>query len=223
MGSPFLFFDATQELNCSEADMGREAVCTCDWAGEVTEVKALLETSELILRGGLRKKVPFHELQDVKAIADRLCFSVGGERVELILGKSTAESWAAKITTPPPSLAKKLGITNQTRVRVIGAVCDETLQQALNEAAKISAQSAICLSPALIPLRTCKPPSKHARADLSKGIPIWIVYAKGPGHALKESDIRSLFRTHGLMDTKVASVSAKFTALRFNLRKAESR
>jgi hypothetical protein len=201
--------------------MGREAVCTCDWAGEVTEVKALLETNELILRGGLRRKLPFYELQGVKAIGDSLCFSVDGERVELILGIPLAESWAAKIAAPPPSLAKKLGITNQTRVRTIGAVCVETLQQALNEAAKVSNKNANLLVACVDTLANLQAALKDARADLSKGIPIWIVYAKGPGHALRESDIRSLFRTQGLMDTKVASVSAKFTALRFNLRKAE--
>ena len=122
--------------------MGREAVCTCDWAGTVTEVKALLETSELILRGDIRRRVPFSEIEDVKVKSDWLRFRVGGERVELLLGSSVGAKWAAAITSPPPSLARKLGITNKTVVRTIGATQDESLKAALAEAARISARDA---------------------------------------------------------------------------------
>ena len=62
--------------------MGREAVCTCDWAGTVAEVKALLETSELILRGEIRRRVPFHEIKDVRVLSDR----PGARRWNLCLG-----------------------------------------------------------------------------------------------------------------------------------------
>lgn len=201
--------------------MGREAVCTCDWAGEVTEVKALLETGELILRGGLRKRLPFHEIQNVKALDDRLCIRVAGERVELLLGAAAAQKWADAITSPPPSLAKKLGITQQTVVRAIGNICDESLKEALGEAAKISLQNADLLVACVETPGALSAVLKQSSADLAKGVPIWIVYAKGPGHALNEALIRSLLRANGLMDTKVASVSAKFTALRFNLRKSK--
>jgi len=60
----------------------------------------------------------------------------------------------------------------------------------------------------------------QARAQLSKAVPIWIVYAKGKGHAIDESAIRSLLRANGMMDTKIASVSATLTAIRFNLQKS---
>jgi hypothetical protein len=49
--------------------------------------------------------------------------------------------------------------------------------------------------------------------------PLWIVYPKGPTSEVKESLLRVLLRTHGLIDTKVASVSAKLTAIRFVKRK----
>ena len=47
-----------------------------------------------------------------------------------------------------------------------------------------------------------------------------LVYAKGKGHAIDESAIRSLLRANGMMDTKIASVSATLTAIRFNLQKS---
>jgi hypothetical protein len=81
--------------------MGREAVCTCDWAGTVAEVKALLETSELILRGEIRRRVAFSEIARMcRCSADGLRFKTGGERVELCLGLPSAAKWAAAITRP---------------------------------------------------------------------------------------------------------------------------
>lgn len=201
--------------------MGREAICSCDWAGEVTEVKALLETNEIILRGGIRKRIPFNELQQVKVNSDRLCFKAGRESVELILGTPAAEKWAAVITSPPPSLSRKLGITNSTAVRTIGNIDDEGLKSALAEAEQLTTKNA-----GLIVAYVDTPESLHAALNqamkqLMNDIPIWFVYAKGPGHPLNESAIRSLLRSNGMMDTKVASVSPTLTAIRFNLRKSE--
>lgn len=200
--------------------MGREAICKCDWAGTTAQVKALLESTEVILRGGLRKRIPFTEIKQVKALSNRLRFTVAGETVELFLSSKAAASWAAVLTSPPPSLARKLGITSTTIVRTIGDIADRALISALAEAAEISAQNA-----ALIVAHVDSPESLHqtlnqARAQLSKAVPIWIVYAKGKGHAIDESAIRSLLRANGMMDTKIASVSATLTAIRFNLQKS---
>ncbi|MGA2848543.1 MAG: hypothetical protein ABSE46_06085 [Terracidiphilus sp.] len=199
--------------------MGREAICTCDWDGTVAEVKALLETNEIILRGGIRKRVPVKEFCDVKAHHDRLCFKVGDERVELILGPSIAEKWAATITSPPTPLSKKLGITKTSVVQVIGSVPDEALQEALNEAARIAVKDADVIVAHVDSPEALHSALRDAKAQLLKGVPIWVVYPKGPGHPINETAIRSLLRENGMIDTKVASVSSKFTALRFIHRK----
>jgi hypothetical protein len=201
--------------------MGREAVCTCDWGGTVAEVRALLESNELILRGDIRKRVAFHEINGVKVQSDGLCFSVGGERVQLVLGTSTDAKWAAAIATPPPSLARKLGIAAATVVRTIGSIEDENLKAALEEAARVSSKGAELVVACVDTPESLKSAIKQARAALAKAVPIWIVYAKGPGHALNEAVIRSTLRGIGLMDTKVASVSSALTALRFS--KAQAR
>jgi hypothetical protein len=200
--------------------MGREAICTCDWAGTVAEVKALLETSELILRGDIRKRVPFSEIKEVRVQSDCLRFKVGGERVELSLGSSVAEKWASAMTSPPPSLSRKFGITNKTVVRTIGNPQDENLKSALAEAARISDKDAGLIVACVDSPESLKATLKQARKQLLESVPIWLVYAKGPGHPLNETAIRSLLRENGLMDTKVASVSNELTALRFNLRKS---
>jgi hypothetical protein len=124
------------------------------------------------------------------------------------------------ITSPPPALSKKLGITKTSVVRVIGAVSDEALQEALVDAARISATDADLVVACVDSPESLDAALRDAKAQLLRGVPIWMVYAKGPGHAINETAIRSLLRENGLIDTKVASVSAKSTALRFNTRKS---
>ena len=60
---------------------------------------------------------------------------------------------------------------------------------------------------------------KSAAKETSAGVPIWIVYTKGPGHAINEADVRSAGLAAGIVDVKVASVSAQLTALKFVKRK----
>jgi hypothetical protein len=201
--------------------MGREADCKCDWAGATANVKALLETSELILRGGMRKRVPFAELKDVKAQPDRLCFEVAGESVQLFLGADLALKWAKAIQAGPVPLSRKLGIKRETVVRMIGAIEDEALQSALDEAARISSRDADLVVAVVETPGDLSKALKSADAQIAKGVPIWVVYAKGPGHELNESLVRSALLARGLVDTKVAAVSAKLTAIRFNPRRVE--
>jgi len=201
--------------------MGREATCTCNWAGTTVEVKALRESTEIILRGDIRKRIPFDQLHNLQVKNDRLCFTVFGDPVELTLGATAAEKWASAIRNPP-TLAKKLGIASNMIVRTLGAIDDEALSEALTQAAHISAKD-----PHLIVARVDTPEDlqstlREARKQLLNAVPIWLIYPKGPGHPLNETSIRSLFRATGMMDTKVASVSAKLTALRFNLREEKA-
>ncbi len=198
--------------------MGREAICDCTFDGTTTKVKALLESEELILRGDIHLRAPLHALHHVRVESESLCFNLDVGPIRLNLGAAAAKSWAKKIKTPPPSLADKLGITGKT-VRTIGAISDHALDSALTSAALISPRN-----PDLIISYVDTPESlattlREARAQLARSIPIWLVYRKGPGHLLNESAIRTTLRAQGLMDTKVASVSADLTALRFNLPK----
>jgi hypothetical protein len=199
--------------------MGREAICDCTFAGTTTKVKALLESEELILRGDISLRAPLHALHHVRVESESLCFNLDEGPIRLDLGAAAAKSWAKKIKSPPPSLADKLGITGKT-VRTIGPIADHALDSALTSAARISTRN-----PDLILSYVDTPESlaavlREARTQLARSVPIWLVYRKGPGHPLNESAIRTTLRANGLMDTKVASVSAELTALRFNLPKS---
>lgn len=179
----------------------------------------LLESGSLILRGELRKRLPLQHLSNVRASAGRLCFTVGREPVQLVLGVAASEKWAEAINTPPPPLSAKLGITSKTVVRVIGNIHDEALNSALAAAARISATGSDLIVACVDTPEFLEAVLRQAESQLLSGIPIWIVYAKGPGHPLNESVIRSALRLSGMIDTKVACVSPSLTALRFNRRK----
>jgi hypothetical protein len=201
--------------------MGREAICKCDWAGTTATVKVLLESTDLVVRGEIRKRVSISGLRNVEVQSGWLRFNASGDQVQIFLGAPAAEKWAIAIKAPPPSLARKLGITNESVVRTIGSINDKTLNAALAEAAQISA-----IRPDMMVAYVDTPESLNAalragKPQMLKSIPIWFVYPKGPGHPLNESTIRSLLRNNGMVDTKVASVSSQLTALRFNLRRQD--
>ena len=199
--------------------MGREAACHCNWGGESADSKVLLESNELIVRGSIRRRVPIASLTQVSVRADQLCFRAGQDEVTLTLGPEVAQSWARKIATPPPTLASKLGIGSESRVLILGEPACEELEAALAEAGTRTSQS-----PDLI-VASVGTHEELGRA-LQRAIayttnpPIWIVYRKGSRPGLKSSElpeaaIRNTLRGMSFIDTKVASVSATHTALRF--------
>jgi hypothetical protein len=209
----------SQTLRLWRTPMGREAICDCTFDGTTTKVKALLESEELILRGDIRLRAPLHALHHVRVESESLCFNLDEGPVRLDLGAAAAKSWAKKIKSPPPSLADKLGITGKT-VRTIGPTSDRALDSALSSAARISTRNPDLILAYVDTLESLAVTLREAKAQLARSIPIWLVYRKGPGHSLNESAIRTCLRANGLMDTKVASVSAELTALRFNLPKS---
>ena len=197
--------------------MGREAVCLCNWGGQSADAKVLLETHELIVRGAIRRRVPIASLTEVAVHEGQLHFRSGEDDVALTLGQELAQSWARKIATPPPTLAAKLGIHGQSKVLVLGESGSEELDAAL---AEVGTQTSKV--PELIIIHAGTQIELHnalKRAIAYAVSPaIWIVYRKGPRSELSEADIRNTLRGQGFMDTKVASVSATHTALRFNRR-----
>ena len=198
--------------------MGREANCHCQWADEAGPCKVLLETHELILRGTIRRKAPIASVTQIFVRGEALHFRVGGENVVLSLGSQQAERWAKAMTTPPPTLAAKLGISSATRLLVLGEIHDAALEEALRQTTTANYEDAdLMLSIARSEEDIHNTLAKHALCK--NGPPLWIVYTKGAGQKLPESFIRSLMRAQDFIDTKVASVSATLTALRFLHRK----
>ncbi len=201
--------------------MGREAQCVCECNGAVTRVKALIEPPELILRGELRRRLPFSGLRRVRAEGEMLRFVAGAETFSLALGSGTAQKWVKAITTPPPTLAKKLGINGEVVVRTIGAVDDDALRSALASAQAVGDKNAgLLLARVNTPAELAGALRKAAK-QLAERVPIWFIYPKGRGQELTETEVRSTALAAGIVDTKVCAVSPTLTGLRFVRRRVE--
>jgi hypothetical protein len=195
--------------------MGREASCECKWANETGPCRVLLESTELVVRGAIRRRIPISSLADVSVKGEHLVFRTGQDVVTLRLGQGVAGRWARAITASPPSLAKKLGISGASYILLIGRVDDDALVTAMKEAHSVDGKEANLILACV-----------HTQAELDRALtecarfgavipPVWIVYPKGANRRPNESVIREAFRSKGFIDTKVASVSAGSTALRF--------
>ena len=81
--------------------MGREATCHCKWGAEEADCKVLLEGSELILRLGMRRRVPLSAMTGVAARGKKLVFKVrtGSRRTRTGPGSSSALGESHRIST----------------------------------------------------------------------------------------------------------------------------
>jgi hypothetical protein len=195
--------------------MGREAMCTCIRNHRENNVKALLEPPELILRGEVRRRIPLARMQSVHADGDLLRFTIENESFALSLGKPMAAKWAEALLKPPPTLAKKLGITPETTVHLIGSADDPALKSALTDAKGVSRRNGDLILARVDTPAHMQDALTNAADQLAAGVPIWLIYRKGPGHPLNENLVRTAALAAGIVDTKVAAVSAELSALRF--------
>ena len=198
--------------------MGREARCAASWGARSGEVTIHLDAVELTARGAFRARAPIATLRHLRVEGDALRFRTGNDEVALTLGRA-APRWAAAIAKPPPTLAAKLGIAAGTRVLALGEIGEDELGRAL------ATGSADAADPELIVARVddadelVRIAADH-EALLARRIPLWVVYTKGKGAPLGETAVRRMLRDRGLIDVKVASVSATLTALQFACRSA---
>jgi hypothetical protein len=131
-----------------------------------------------------------------------------------------AAKWAEAIVKPPPSLAKKLGISGESTVRMIGPVDDAALKAALAEAKTVSQSKGDLILARVDTPADLKAALTKVAGQLASGIPIWFIYRKGPGHPLSENQVRETALATGIVDTKIAAVSAEFSGLRFVKRRS---
>jgi hypothetical protein len=198
--------------------MGREAICMCTWNGKTARVKLLLEPPELILRGELRSRISFAKIERMKVDGANLCFRFGADDVRLALGDAMAAKWAEAILKPPPTLARKLGILPDMKVQMVGKIDDEALRESLSGAQLVSRAMQLIVA-RVNTAAELEGAFRRSVSALREGVPIWIVYRKGAGHAINESAVRGAGLAAGVVDVKVASVSTALTGLKFVKRK----
>ena len=195
--------------------MGREAITLCSTGALQEVLKALLESTELVLRGSvIRRRWPIGTLTNVAPAGDALCFTADGEQVTLQLGSKEAAAWARKIAEPPPSLAQKLGLDTNMPALVLGVVDDETLRSALENVTTPDAARAgliVAIVRDANDLETAF--AQHARMHCRH---VWMIHRKGKGAHLGDTAIRATCRSRGYIDTKTCAVSKDWTATRYS-------
>lgn len=193
--------------------MGRVANCQCRAGLESASAKALLESTELILRGAIKRRYALASIAQVQVQGADLRFQAGGESVTLELGADEAAAWARKLLKPPPSLAAKLGVGPGQAVYVFGSVQDPALTTALQgavtgDAAQARQWLAVLLKPSDLQDLLLALQANPAAA-------VWAVYTKGPAATPGDAAVREALRSAGYRDNKTSAVSATLTATRY--------
>jgi hypothetical protein len=201
--------------------LGSEAVCSVNYAGQVSEGKALLETTEVLFRGDFRLKIPFAEITSVATDNGVLQLGYDGNIAVFDLGRD-ADKWAEKIRNPR-GLLDKLGVKSGMHVAVLGVDDADFVDQltARNGAPDRGIDNGdldIVFYEAdhlddLIRL-------PELRSAIKPNGAVWVVSPKGKGIEVKDTDVMAAARESGLVDNKVASFSATHTALRLVIPKA---
>ena len=116
--------------------MGLEAVCTVRLNGKATEAKALLETSEIIVRGEPRLRIPFKDISGLSVREGTLNVTFSGGVARFELGKN-AEKWAVKIKNPR-GLLDMLDVKPDSRVAVVNVTDKDFLVQLSERVPKLA-------------------------------------------------------------------------------------
>lgn len=192
--------------------MGREAQARVTFRGTTAEARLLLEGTELILRGGHKAKLPRDGIAGVSADTDGLRLSAAGETLHAALPEAEAARWAKALTTPPPSLASKLGVGPDKPALVLGSVDVAVLALALAGATTFDAGAA---SVVLATIGSAEDLDRARVAAEACGLALWCVYPKGKAVNFGDAAIRTSMRAAGWIDTKVSAVSERLTATRY--------
>lgn len=195
--------------------MGAEAKCRVTIGGKTTDGKALLETDELIFRGGeLRLSIPYTSISAVDASGGMLRLTSIAGVVTFELGDA-AVKWADKIRNPPRRV-DKLGIKTGQRVLIVG-LRDATLREEIETRGAIILARGTEQADAIFL-------AAHDRGDLDRLVTLqkflkrdgalWVVRPKGSA-AISEGDVMKAGKAAGLVDVKVVRFSETHTAEKF--------
>lgn len=194
--------------------MGRETTTTVKTAGDQVTAKVLLETSEIICRGELKRKFSFAAMKNLKSVDGWLKFKCDGEVVAIHLDDA-ADAWLKRIKNPP-SRAAKLRVKPGDSVLLLGAVEDDVQTELTAAGAKIAAKLSDRPSVVLCFIEATAELKKLASIEKSvtDGGAVWVLWPKGADAAVRHEDVVSAGRACGLNQTISIGFSPRFTGLR---------
>jgi hypothetical protein len=195
--------------------MGQQATCTLRLGNKVSRGTALLESTEMIVRGNSRLVIPFREMKSVQAVEGELCFEFRGSPARLGLGPQ-AEKWAHKILHPP-SWLDKLGVKPDMEVAILN-LSEKKFEPQLRERGAHFSKGKPRKDSDLIFLGAEETRELKALRGLEKYLKptgaVWVVYPKGRKE-ITEAGVLAAGKAAGLVDVKVCGFSATHTALKF--------
>jgi hypothetical protein len=195
--------------------VGQELHCPATIGGETVEVRALLESEELIVRGPTRLRIRFTEVTRVAAAGGRLEVTCGDETVSFELG-DRAERWADRIRNPK-TLVDKLDLKPGARVSILGVEDGEFTALVRSRAGTVTVGAPEPGSDTIfVQADTTGELSRiHAlEASIARDGAVWVVAPKGRSD-IREADVLDAGRAAGLVDTKVVRFSDTHTAHKF--------
>src|SRR5260370_6297248 len=189
--------------------------CTVSWGKQKSAGKALLETSEILFRGGFRLKISFSTIKSAKAVDGELRLQTVDGLAIFHLGAAAAK-WCDKILHPK-SRIEKLGVKPGAKVSLLGSFEAEFLTE-ISKLAESASKGKVATNTECIFFAADYKEDLGAVAKISQSMKrataLWIVYPKGQKH-ITEHDVLAAGRKTGLKDVKVVGFSATHTALKF--------
>jgi hypothetical protein len=193
--------------------MGLEATCRVQHGGRADTGRAQLETDSLRFKGvGLRLSIPLRTIETLDVRGGRLEVAFGGNTAVFHLGDAAAR-WAEKVRHPK-SVLDKLGVKPDMVVALAGTPDPALAGEIRARTSKVGKPRAGTEMVFLFATKL----GDLARLELLRAsiVPhgaIWVVWPKGRP-ALKEDHVREAARGAGLVDVKVASLSAVLSGLK---------
>ncbi len=185
------------------------------------DVRVLLESDELILRGGVKLKLSRTKVLATATSRGKVTIDFANGTLVLDLGDSAA-AFAKKLLAPVKSRAEKMGITSGARVALIGATDPAFVAELETLGAHVATKFAT--TELLIVLTVSTVAALSRVGDCSRALApagaLWVVHPKGT-NGLKDTDVFAAGKAAGLTYTKVARFSDTHTAEKLVIPKAK--
>ena len=193
--------------------MGLEANILCHKDDGTYEIKAHLESRELILRGGLKMRILIKDILNAKIDNDILEFEYKDEKYRFELG-GLSQKWYQKIITPPKTLSQKFGLKSDSKIYFINSFSSDEVNLALQNCQFADLENAQIIFMQIKSIEDLEFIHKKI-VPLSSNFAIWLIYPKGKNAILKESQIREFMRQNGFMDNKISAIDDIWTSARY--------
>ncbi|MFA5833560.1 MAG: hypothetical protein WDA22_08785 [Bacteroidota bacterium] len=196
--------------------MGLEAKTKITIGKNSMEGKVLLESSEVIIHGKERMRIPFNQIKTIAAADGVLRFSFGQIPIQIVLGLK-AEKWLEKIKNPK-TVFDKLGVKRDAKISVVN-VTDKSFIEELKKRVVNVAIGKTTKKSDLIFYEANSSDEVQRLSSLKKYLTsnggIWVVSLKGKSATIKDVEVMAVGKKCGLVDVKVVGFSETHTALKF--------